>query len=198
MVMNGSVGRVIGTGTRSSPEKPNLSVHADMKEMDPQYCGGFVTSAGPECITSIGTAIPLVDDMTIRNLCIRDADIHMPVVDIATRQPFGMARYNEVWTNTASRITFHPERCLNCSPCNAIKSCPVQAIKDDRTISHHSCFVCGTCVQVCKGLAYKGHFGSLDVRGIKIPIVLRQSDRRRAEILCKKVKKLLIDGEFSI
>lgn len=198
VIVNGASGRVIGTGTRSSVEKPNLSVHADMKNMDPDFCGGFVTSAGPECITSIATAIPLVDDMTLKNLSVRDADITLPALDITTRQPFGSASYNQVWKNTATRIHYKPDRCQQCSPCRARFSCPVDAIRDDGTINQHICFVCGTCVKTCRGSVYEGDFGSLSVGDMSIPIVLRQSDRRKAEILCRKTKEMLQLGEFVI
>ncbi|PWR76081.1 methanogenesis marker 16 metalloprotein [Methanospirillum stamsii] len=198
VVVNGVSGRIIGTGTRSTPEKPNLSVHADMKDMSPEFCGGFVTSAGPECITSIGTAIPLVDKTILQNLSVLDDEIMLPVVDIKTRQPFGTASYGQVWNNTASRIGYHPEKCLHCSPCIAHESCPAQAIREDGTINQHTCFVCGTCVRVCEGLVYEGNFGSLSVSNQSIPIVLRQSDRRKAEILCRKVRDMLNHGELLI
>lgn len=200
VIVNGAGGRVVGTGTRSSTERPNLSVHADLKEMDAQFCGGFLTAAGPECITSIGTAIPVVDMDVLTSLSVRDCDIAMPVVDISDRQPVGAASYDQVWTGTATRVMHHPQRCLHCSPCDARTSCPVDAIREDGTINQMQCFVCGTCVQICKGSSYEGNFGSIrsDRDGSGIPIVLRQSDRRRAEILCRRVRDMLVRGEFQI
>jgi len=47
ILLNGSEGIVIGRGTRSSDEKPNLMLTADMKDMNPHYLGGFKTGAGP-------------------------------------------------------------------------------------------------------------------------------------------------------
>lgn len=197
VIMNGAEGRVIGTGTRSSTERPNISVHADFKKMDAMFCGGFHTAAGPECITSIGTAIPLVDRDVLASLCVMDKDITLPVVDISNRQPVGSDYYDRVWTGTASCIQHHPWRCQNCSPCNARNSCPVDAIREDGTISQVKCFVCGTCVKTCNGSVYEGNFGTI-MGDKEIPIVLRQSDRRRAEILCRKVREMLMKGEFKI
>ncbi|OQA57395.1 MAG: hypothetical protein BWY45_01500 [Euryarchaeota archaeon ADurb.Bin294] len=198
VILNGAGGRVIGAGTRSSPDRPNLSVHADLNEMDAQFCGGFRTAAGPECITSIGTAIPVVDTDVLSSLSVLDCDIAMPVVDISDRQPVGTASYDQVWTGTATRVLYHPERCFHCSPCDARTACPVDAIREDGTINQKQCFVCGTCVQICKGSVYEGNFGSISCKGAGIPIVLRQSDRRRAEILCRRVRDMLVRGEFQI
>jgi putative methanogenesis marker 16 metalloprotein len=47
VLINGAEGFVIGTGTRSTPERPNLAGFADMHQMIPEFMGGFVTSAGP-------------------------------------------------------------------------------------------------------------------------------------------------------
>lgn len=198
IILNGAHGRVIGTGTRSSPDRPNLSVHADMQGMDTRFCGGFLTAAGPECITSIGTVVPVSDQDVLTRLMIRDADIALPVVDIEDRQPVGTASYSQVWTGTATRIMHHPQRCRSCDPCMVRSSCPVDAIRADKTINHQRCFVCGTCVHICKGSAYEGNFGFITVGGADVPIVLRQSDRRRAEILCRRIKDMLIRGEFQI
>ena len=197
VILNGAVGRVIGTGTRSSPEKPNISVHADLKEMDAMFCGGFNTAAGPESITSIGTAIPVVNRDVLTSLCVRDYDIALPVVDISNRQPAGNDFYDKIWTGTATRIQYHPERCLNCSQCTARTSCPVDAIRENGTINQVQCFVCGTCVKTCKGSVYEGNFGSIMKESV-IPIILRQSDRRKAEILCRRVRDMLKRGEFHI
>jgi len=198
VILNGAGGRIIGTGTRSSVERPNLSVHADMQGMDARFCGGFHTAAGPECITSIGTAVPVSDQDVLTRLAIRDADIALPVMDIIDRQPVGTSSYSRVWTGTATRIVHHPERCRSCDPCMARSSCPVDAIRADNTIDHRQCFVCGTCDHICNGSAYEGYFGSITAGTADIPIVLRQSDRRRAEILCRRIKDMLIRGEFQI
>ena len=198
VVVNGAPGRVIGTGTRSSDARPNLSVHADIRGMDPAFCGGFVTSAGPECITSIGTAIPLLDESALSYLTIRDAAISLPVLDISDRQQVGTTTYDHVWQQTAQSVRFSPDRCRNCDPCQAAQACPVRAIREDGTINQTRCFVCGTCVSVCEGGAYEGTFGSLPVSGSTIPIVLRQSDRRKAEILCRRVRDMIQNGEVTI
>lgn len=46
VLLNGGTGYVIGEGTRSNQEKPNLLVYGNMKGMDPLMMGGFFTSAG--------------------------------------------------------------------------------------------------------------------------------------------------------
>lgn len=198
VVVNGAAGRVIGTGTRSSEARPNLSVHADIRGMDPAFCGGFITSAGPECITSIGTAIPLLDESALSYLSIRDAAIDLPVLDISDRQQVGTTTYDHVWQKTARNIRFSPDRCRNCDPCMAAQHCPVNAIREDGTINQGRCFVCGTCVTVCEGGVYEGTFGTLPVSGSTIPFVLRQSDRRKAEILCRRVRDMILNGEVTI
>jgi len=41
VLLSGSEGMVLGQGTRSSDEKPNLMISADMHQMDPLYVGGL-------------------------------------------------------------------------------------------------------------------------------------------------------------
>ncbi len=198
ILVNGGTGYIIGQGTRSSNERPNIAVHGEMKEMDPDYCGGFLTSSGPECLTSIGAAIPLIDESVITALIIRDADIAMPVMDISDRQQVSCSSYDRVWTATARVVRFDPDGCTNCSPCVVQKSCPVNAIKESGEIDHACCFVCGTCVHLCKGTAYQGDFGALTLPEGDVPIVLRQSDRQRGEKICRQMKKMIQNGEFLI
>jgi putative methanogenesis marker 16 metalloprotein len=195
--VNGTLGHVIGTGTRSTAQRPNLSVHADMKGMDARFCGGFVTAAGPdelqywECNSSR-------DMEAIKPLSLTDADITLPVVDIEDREQVGCASYDQVWKGTASEIQYHPDRCLHCASCRAKMLCPVDAIREDGTINQEQCFVCGTCVHVCQGSAYYGNFGSITVQGTRVPIVLRQSDRRRAELLARRIRDMLVSGDAQI
>lgn len=196
VLVNGGRGFVIGTGTRSTTEHPNLSVHADLATMDPDYCGGFVTSGGPECITSIATAVPVLDEMVLSSLTVRDHEIHLPIMDISDRREIGRSSYDRVWKGTALEVTFDPAACLHCDPCLVRDLCPVSAIREDNTIDRERCFACGTCVHTCAGQAYQGEFGSLPVGGKEIPIVLRQSDRARAERLCSLLKERIGDGQF--
>lgn len=198
ILVNGGAGFVIGQGTRTSGARPNIAVHGEMASMDPDYCGGFLTSAGPECLTSIGTAIPLVDEKVIAHLMIRDADIPMPVMDISNRQQVSCSSYDRVWTGTSVEIRYDPNKCINCTPCPVEKICPVQAITDTGDIEYSRCFTCGTCVYLCKGKAYTGNLGTLDLPEGDVPIVLRQSDRQRGEKICLKVKEMIQKGELQI
>ena len=54
ILYNGAIGHIIGKGTRSGPEKPNLMLIADIKKMNMALMGGFKTSVSPEVISSIG------------------------------------------------------------------------------------------------------------------------------------------------
>ena len=88
ILLNGAEGFVLGTGTRSSSERPNLSGFADMHKMLPEYMGGFVTSAGPECICSWAVPIPVTSKTILHEIARQDKDITLPVMDVNTRQPY--------------------------------------------------------------------------------------------------------------
>lgn len=198
ILLNGGQGYVIGQGTRSSQTRPNIAVHGEMKTMDPDFCGGFLTSAGPECITSIGTAIPLIDDSTINALLIRDADIVLPIMDISDRQQVGESTYDRVWSGTSRTIEYHPENCIQCNPCQVSRLCPVEAIRENGEIDSRRCFSCGSCIFQCPGTVYQGSMGCISLPEGEIPIVLRQSDRNRANTVCKKMKTMIQNGELQI
>ena len=198
LLVNGGPGYVIGQGTRSSDLRPNISVHGEMKAMDPDLCGGFQTSAGPECLTSIGTAIPLIDEATIAALMIRDADIPMPVMDIADRQQVAGSFYDRVWSGTSRTVKYDSAGCIRCDPCQVTNVCPVHAIRESGEIDHTRCFTCGTCVHLCAGSAYQGNFCHLDLPDGDVPIVLRQSDRRRGEEICRTLKQMIQNREFQV
>lgn len=196
ILVNGGQGYIIGEGTRSSQARPNIAVHGEMYGMDPNFCGGFKTSAGPECLTSIAVAIPVLDELTLNNLLIRDADIVMPVMDIADRQPVASTTYDRIWTGTSRMVEVNLESCVHCDVCVARNSCPTEAIDPSGEIDHIRCFRCGTCVHVCDHDVYSGNFGTLDLPMGDVPIVLRQSDRLRAEQLCRHMKTMILDGSF--
>ena len=62
VMLNGGTGFVTGLGTRGSPQRPCLTAVADMHGMNPDYMGGFQTSAGPEVIQTWAVPIPIVDE----------------------------------------------------------------------------------------------------------------------------------------
>ncbi|MCK9299439.1 MAG: methanogenesis marker 16 metalloprotein [Methanoculleus sp.] len=195
--LNGSAGLVTGEGTRSTPSRPNLTVIADMVGMQPRYMGGFATSAGPECITSLGIAIPVLDDRQVAALRVLDEDIPLPVADINTRTVLDEATYADVWQRPDREVTYHPEWCEECSACAAATICPTGAFTRETGIDRDRCLACTACMAACPNNALEAGEGSLRVRGRRVPITLRQSGRTLAEDLCRDVKERILDGRFT-
>jgi len=198
VLLNGGIGYVMGEGTRSSPEKPNLSLFGDMQGMTGRYMGGFVTSAGPECLTSVGVPIPVTDQKSIERLSVLDEEISLPVVDIGDRSPLGEARYSDLWQNTDLTVSFDQAACTDCKECTAAGFCPTGAITRGSGIDRNLCMNCGTCVIRCRGSAFRGNLGSLPVGREAIKITLRQSDRARASEMCRDLRDMILDGNFII
>lgn len=207
ILMNGAEGYVIGTGTRSSRERPNLSGFADMHEMVPEYMGGFVTSSGPECICSWAVAIPVVSKTIFAEMIRPDREIPLPVNDVCSRQVIGQASYGDVWTDVDLEVEFEPDRCIACASCQVEEGCPMSAVsrKTDRVCRDGElCFHCGMCVSLCPAKAFRCRMGSLKMRDAtgkgcrSIPVVLRQSDRLRAEKLADELKRRIMDGSFEM
>ena len=197
VLLNGSVGMVTGEGTRSTPERPNLTVIADMAGMRPRYMGGFRTSAGPECITSLGAAIPVLDDRQVAGLRVLDEEISLPVADINTRAVLGEATYADVWQRPDREVTYLPEWCEECSTCVVATVCPTGAFSRETGIDPDRCLGCTACLAACPNDAFSGDGGSLRVGGRRGPITLRQSGRRLAEDLCQDFKEMILDGRFA-
>ena len=160
--------------------------------------GGFVTSLGPECNTSVAIPIPVLDDATLVNLLITNDKIPLPVADVRDRIAFASASYADVWDGTDAVITSSPDACLKCESCEAAASCPTGAIGPERTIDTTRCVNCGTCVRVCPGTVFSGRLGVLHVENREIPVSLRQSDRSRALRLCEHLKALILEKQFSL
>ncbi|QSZ67345.1 methanogenesis marker 16 metalloprotein [Methanofollis aquaemaris] len=198
VLLNGAPGLVMGEGTRSTPEKPNLSVFAEMKGMDPCTCGGFVTAAGPECITSIAAPIPVLDQGSIDALSVLDDEVALPVADIKDRRPFTRTTYAEVWRGTDHEVVYEPSTCLFCEPCRATAICPTGAFLVGQGIDPCLCASCGACAVACTGGSVHADLGTLDVAGVTVPITMRQSDRKKAEELCVRLKGALLDGSFEL
>lgn len=205
MLMNGAEGFVIGEGTRSSPQKPNLTGFADMHKMDPALMGGFKTSAGPECIASWAVAIPVTSKEVLDAVLQTDKDIPMVVNDVDKRVMIGTSTYADAWKNTDRSISFNPDACLDCKVCKPVRDCPMEAIlrKNDRMmLNRYLCFNCGLCSTICPGGVFTAELGTIhfEMEGTHhdVPVVLRQSDRKRAEELAEKLKKKIEDGEFKL
>jgi putative methanogenesis marker 16 metalloprotein len=198
VLLNGGVGYIMGSGTRSSAQKPNIAAFADMKTMNPEMMGGFVTSLGPECLTSVAIPIPVLDDVTLASLLITNDRIPLPVADVRDRVPFASTTYANVWDGTDAVITASPDACLRCESCEAAANCPTGAIGPERTIDTRVCVNCGTCVRVCPGSVFSGNLGALHIDNRTIPVSLRQSDRSRALRLCNHLRDLILEKQFSL
>ena len=196
ILVNGAIGYVMGEGTRSSKEKPNLSVFADMHEMEGEFMGGFITSKGPECITSIAVPIPVIHEEILANLKILDENVKMPIADVSDRIPFTESNYAKVWHGTDLEIYFDADNCRHHEVCNVEKYCPTKAFSNLSGIDRSRCFNCCTCVYLCPGDAFIGNCGSLEICDETLPITLRQSNRKKANLLAEKLKRLIEEKEF--
>jgi len=201
MLLNGAEGFVIGTGTRSSPSRPNLMGFADMHEMSPEYMGGFATSAGPECIGSWAVPIPVLKPSQLKSLTMLDRDISLPIMDVNIRKTIRRTSYEDVWGSSDLEVSFDPGKCISCHSCAVEPACPMRAVTFEGGRARHDkalCFNCGLCTSRCTGGAFKGRLGAISFDDKKIPIVLRQSDRYRAIRLSEVLKRRILDGSFKI
>jgi len=195
ILVNGGEGYIMGHGTRSSKEKPVLSVFGEMKGMDPLYMGGFKTSATPEVINTIAVPLPFTE-WTMDYLMVTDEMIKLPVAGIHDRTPFTNSNYGCVWQGTDIDVRYDLEVCQDCDVCEAEQVCPTGAITQNKAIDKRKCFNCGACVNACPYHAYIGRMGTLRYEDGKVPISLRQSNRYMANRLCAKLKDMINDREF--
>lgn len=201
VLLCGSEGIVLGQGTRSSREKPNLMISADMNDMDPHFLGGFKTAAGPEVFNSVAAAIPILNDEILKDTHIKNEDIKLPVADIRGRhQILGYTDYAAVWSDVDERPVYHPEACQNCQDCVVRERCPTGAYQD--TLNIRICFGCGMCAYSCPFSAFEMKQGKIsfkvDNKIIDVPIICRQSDIKRARELADQLKWRIQKGEFYI
>ncbi|MGD1060012.1 MAG: methanogenesis marker 16 metalloprotein [Methanomassiliicoccales archaeon] len=205
VLVNGAVGYITGTGTRSSPASPNLMMIADMKGMSPEYMGGFQTSAGPECAVTWGVAIPVIDDSVRKAISVLDRDIPLPVNDLKDRGRISTADYGQVWDDVDPMAKVAKGKCEGCERCDAAEKCPTGAISVSgkvAKIDYHKCFNCGFCTTLCHHEVFQGRIGSVGFEAFgknwNVPVVCRQSDRVRALKIAKDLKKRLLDGSFTL
>lgn len=198
VLINGAEGFVIGTGTRCTPERPNLSGFADMHQMIPELMGGFVTSAGPECITSWAVPVPVLSGNVLDAVMLPEKSIPMPVMDVSTRSALWVADYAQVWRDVDLAVRVRPDSCKDCTSCIAEISCPMGAIKRPVRIDRELCFNCGLCSVLCPDV-FRARLGSIrSPDGLHIPVTLRQSDRLRAIRLAEILKERILDGSFML
>ncbi|WP_422571068.1 methanogenesis marker 16 metalloprotein [Methanothrix sp.] len=207
ILLNGAEGYVLGTGTRSSRDRPNLSGFADMHHMTAEYMGGFVTGLGPECICSLAVPVPVISSTILEEIARRDREIALPVNDINTRTVIGQANYGDVWGEDVDlEVEFDPEWCRGCRRCLVERACPMRAVRYDQearvaTRDGSLCFHCGLCVTECPNSAFRCRLGALQMKTSSgsvrsVPVVLRQSDRLRAGKLSEELKRRILDGSF--
>ncbi|MCQ6963654.1 methanogenesis marker 16 metalloprotein [Methanolobus chelungpuianus] len=196
VLLNGAPGYIMGKGTRASPDKPNVSAYADMKEMDHRMMGGMKTSEGPECLTSLAIPIPVLDEEVLSGLKVLDSDVSLPVSDVNGRLAHSKAHYGHIWRGTDKAVRTETDRCLMHPDCPTMRICPTEAIYDRFHINRDLCINCGTCVRVCPGGVFNARLGSIELPEGTIPVSLRQSDRLRAEKLCSNLKNHILGHKF--
>lgn len=197
VLLNGSPGMVTGTGTRSTAEHPNLSIEADMHGMHPEFMGGFITSAGPECMTSVAAAIPVNTEKALEKVSVLDCDIPLQVADLRDRRQICRDDYGSVWEPDDVGITAEMSECLGCGRCAAEEWCPTGA-DPSKGIDYTLCVSCGMCVSTCIGQIFSASLGSVDLNGERVPVVVRQSSRLKAERLCELLKMDVEAGKWSL
>ncbi|MHA1321771.1 MAG: methanogenesis marker 16 metalloprotein [Candidatus Helarchaeota archaeon] len=203
ILMNGAKGYIIGEGTRSSKEKPNLMAIAEMHDMCPNYTGGFITSNGPEVVNSWAVAIPVLNEKIFRHVILPHDQIKLVIVDVKGRTPISETTYGTAWQNSNLRIFYDREKCRDCSEfetdqCPLEEHCPMGAFSTENGVDQTKCFNCGACLDLCKGQAFKGKLGKFKIGSREIPIKLRQSDLCGALTLARLLKRKILTGDFKL
>ncbi len=206
VLINGAEGFVSGSGTRSSPDKPNLAGFADMHSMNFEYMGGFLTSAGPETINTWAVPIPVLNQNILDNITKLDSDLKLTIVDVNGRLSICDTNYGDVWDDADVTVNYRSDKCIKCDVCEVEQTCPMCAVTRDNNAAAvhdvHLCFNCGLCTTNCAGSAFSANLGTLRYNdGVvkkDIPVVIRQSDRARAVWAAEELKRKIISGEFEI
>ena len=202
VLLNGAVGYILGDGTRSSYEKPNLMLSADLTKMDSYYLGGFKTGQGGEIYDTVAIPIPVLNEEIYNNLLVTDSEIEIPVADIKGRHlPLDETDYDKLWKDYDLRPQYDRSKCLSCDNCHVEEICPTNAFKKD-SLNLAYCFGCGMCANYCKHDAFTMNTGNVDLnindKMVNIPIICRQSDRLRGNKLSLKLKKMIENSEFKL
>lgn len=202
VLLNGTQGFILGDGTRSSAEKPNLMLSADLTQMNPYYIGGFKTGQGAEIYNTVAIPIPVLNEEIYNNLLVTDDEIDLPVSDIKGRHlPLTQTNYDEMWADYDLRPQYDRSKCSVCEKCKVEEICPTNAFKGDMLDLSH-CFGCGMCANFCRHNAFEMNTGDVDLEingeKVNIPIICRQSDRLRANKLALELKKMIKNQEFKL
>lgn len=202
VLLNGAQGYILGNGTRSSTEKPNLMLSADLTEMDPYYIGGFKTGQGGEVYDTVAIPIPVLNEEIYNNLLVTDDMVDIPVSDIKGRHlPLDNTDYGKLWADYDLRPRYDDSKCRACDKCVVEEICPTNAFSRGR-LNLTYCFGCGMCANYCRNDAFDMNTGSVDLningKDVDVPIICRQSDRLRANKLSLKLKKMIQNKEFKL
>ena len=202
VLLNGTQGYILGNGTRSTAEKPNLMLSADLTKMDPYYIGGFKTGQGGEVYDTVAIPIPVLTEEIYNNLLVTDDMVKIPVSDIKGRHlPLDETDYGKLWAENDLRPKYDNEKCSNCDSCIVEEICPTNAFSNQR-LNLTYCFGCGMCANYCRHDAFEMNTGSVDLKingnDVNVPIICRQSDRLRANKLSLKLKKMIQNQEFKL
>lgn len=202
VLLNDAEAYILGDGTRSNPQKPNLMLSGDLTQMDPYYFGGFKTGQGGEIFNTVAIPIPVLNEEIYNNLLICDTDVTLPVADIKGRHlPLAETNYYELWGEYDLRPQYDRAKCSVCNSCEVENVCPTNAFSNQR-LDLSRCFGCGMCANFCSNDAFDMNTGSVDLKinekDVNIPIICRQSDRLRANKLSLKLKKMIKSGKFEL
>ena len=202
VLLNDGEAFILGDGTRSNPQKPNLMLSGDLTQMDSYYFGGFKTGEGGEIYNTVAIPIPVLTEEIYNNLLIQDKDVMIPVADIKGRHlPLTETNYNELWEGYDLRPKFDRTKCSSCDVCEAEQVCPTNAFSQ-KSLDLSRCFGCGMCANFCSHNSFNMNTGNVDLniddKEVNIPIICRQSDRLRANKLSLKLKKMIKSGEFKL
>ncbi|MCK4379707.1 MAG: methanogenesis marker 16 metalloprotein [Candidatus Lokiarchaeota archaeon] len=200
VLVNGTIGYLMGPGTRNYIEKPNMMTIAPFEGMKQEYMGAFKTSYGLEPICSIALPIPILNEKIFNNIVKSDKFVKLTILSLVGRQKVGEMTYGDVWDNNFI-MKFNPDACKNCEECKAIDKCPTDAfiIKDGMisAIDRSRCFNCGNCTYLCPE-AFDLDLKLVRFEDTDVPIVLRQSDRYGAIKLAEQLKLMILKGEFPL
>ena len=200
ILVNGSIGYLVGPGTRNYVAKPNMMTIAPFTGMKPEYMGAFRTSYGLEPICSLALPIPILNENIFSNLVKSDRDVKLNILSLVGREKVGEITYGDVWDNNF-RINFNPEVCRRCNKCDVIGKCPTNAFIINKGIitgiDRSRCFNCGNCAYLCPE-AFELDLKTIKFEGKDVPIVLRQSDRNGAITLAEQLKSMILNGEFPL